>query len=161
VRSFSDMKQFAKIFLILISICWLGFIFSNSLKPADSSTEQSDKIVDVTETIIDTVVPNNSIHRSDLAVFVRKTAHFTEFCILSVLVTLTCITFTERKRAYPTVSLILCAPACITDELLQLTSSGRACSVLDMLLDYLGVVTGFIIVLFLFLLIRKKKRTKL
>ena len=155
------MKKFLKVFLIIISICWLGFIFSNSLKPADSSTEQSNVIVDAAETIIDTVVPNNNIPRPDLAVFVRKTAHFTEFCILSLLVTLTCITFTERKRMISSVSLILCAPACITDELLQLTSNGRACSVFDMLLDYCGVITGFLLVFLIFSLTQRKKRTKL
>ncbi len=137
------------------------FIFSNSLKPADLSTEQSDVFVNIAKKIIDKAIPDNDIPRRSISVFVRKAAHFTEFCILSAFVTLVCTSFGFKRSAAAVMILTLCAFPCILDELFQLISSGRSCCIYDMLLDYLGVLMGFIAVFPLSSRRHIKKRTKL
>lgn len=154
------MKIFIRTFLIALSFCWLGFIFSNSLKTSDSSTEQSDTVVDAAESIIDTIAPENEFEHYDIAVVIRKAAHFTEFFILSLLTAVSFGLFSDNRKL-SAASLILCAPVCVADELLQLTQNGRSCSIFDMLLDYSGVLAGFLAAFTLLSLMRKKKRTKL
>lgn len=76
--------------------------------------------------------------------FIRKAAHFSEFAALSFLLSNAVFaTFNTKKStliAFP----LACLYA-VTDELHQLFSDGRACSVKDMLIDSSGALLGAII----------------
>ncbi|MBR5994811.1 MAG: VanZ family protein [Lachnospiraceae bacterium] len=88
---------------------------------------------------------------------IRKGAHFTEYAILGMTVV---YAFGERlkkaARIIP-VALAICAFYAATDEFHQTFVDMRVGSVSDVLLDSVGALTGIVI----FLLITRKKRTKL
>lgn len=72
----------------------------------------------------------------------------------------TCLSFT-KKKIYFIIPAVLGVIVPIIDELLQLTSEGRYCSPLDMLIDACGSATGILLAYAVFMLIsyiiRKKK----
>ncbi len=141
------MNKFLKVFFIAASVLWLAFIFSNSLKNARSSADQSGSVTRIVADVIASVAPEKEINIEDLSVKIRKTAHYTEFFILSALVSVSVLLFTDKIPRLCAVTLPVCAVSCVSDELLQLASPGRACSPVDMLIDYAGVLTAFFIII--------------
>lgn len=76
--------------------------------------------------------------------FIRKAAHFSEFAALSFLLSNAVFaTFNTKKAAL--IAFPLACLYAVTDELHQLFSDGRACSVKDMLIDSSGALLGAII----------------
>ena len=117
---------------------------------------------------------------------VRKAAHFTEFMVLGCLLCATVGVYLalrktrktgkvqpntdntgpETDRASGGSARILLQPCisagigliiAVCDELIQLTSPGRACQISDMLLDFCGTVTGALILLLIFTILRQRK----
>lgn len=76
--------------------------------------------------------------------FIRKAAHFSEFAALSFLLSNAVFATFNTKKA-PVVAFPLACVYAVTDELHQLFSDGRACSVKDMLIDSSGALLGAII----------------
>lgn len=76
--------------------------------------------------------------------FIRKAAHFSEFAALSFLLSNAVFATFNTKKA-PVVAFPLSCVYAVTDELHQLFSDGRACSVKDMLIDSSGALLGAII----------------
>lgn len=111
------------------------FIFSMSSANAQESSEMSNslllKIMEITGIEI-------SSH------FIRKTAHFCEFALLSFLLTNAVFTTFKKKKAGLFAFPCACLYA-VTDELHQLFSDGRACSVKDMLIDSSGALLGAVL----------------
>ena len=71
--------------------------------------------------------------------FIRKAAHFSEFAALSFLLSNAVFaTFNTKKAAL--IAFPLACLYAVTDELHQLFSDGRACSVKDMLIDSSGEI---------------------
>ena len=83
---------------------------------------------------------------------VRKAAHFTEFTGLGFL-TNSAVYFTKRKRNLAIG--IAIGSAYAATEIHQIFVDGRSCQFTDWALDTLGVVTGALIFLILYLIIRK------
>ncbi len=115
-------------------------IFYMSSKPGDESARTSLKIVDViveklslTETQID------KVHYA-----VRKTAHFTEYFILSFLVASTYSKFYNKKLNVSLV-LLICILVATGDEFLQSFIEGRGSQVKDVLIDFSGSLTQVLI----------------
>ena len=77
-----------------------------------------------------------------LTVIVRKGAHFTEYLILSGLVTATYGAFTD-KRNYSFI-LLMCILVALSDEFLQSFIMGRSSEVRDVLIDFSGALTFFL-----------------
>lgn len=73
--------------------------------------------------------------------FIRKAAHFCEFALLSFLLTNAVFASFKNKKACVFAFTASCVYA-VTDELHQLFSDGRACSVKDMLIDSFGALLG-------------------
>lgn len=116
----------------------LIFIWGNSLLPAQASQTLSQWIADLLRGIL----PFRDSGTPAEDGWLRKAAHFCEFCSLGVL--LTWLTAMHIKRPAP--ALLLAAglgmlAACI-DELLQHFSAGRNPSGWDVLLDTAGVAVG-------------------
>ena len=155
-------KKNKKIYIILnvFAILWIAFIFGNSLKTADASGMQSEGIVNfVIDKILNTPIEKQSIEFVDLVThFVRKVAHFTEFAILGVIIFLICY-ITDRSRLKSSifsVCLSFCVAVC--DELLQLTSEGRACRFSDVLIDTSGAAFACLMMFLIVFLISKRKK---
>lgn len=84
---------------------------------------------------------------------VRKAAHFTEFTGLGFL-TNSAVYFTKHKRNLA-IGIVIGSAYAATDEIHQIFVDGRSCQFTDWALDTLGVVTGALIFLILYLIIRK------
>lgn len=141
-----DKKFVWRALLILLIAATLFFIWSNSMANATVSTGRSDYVIEKVKPIVD---PLNKINPNIFETIIRKTAHFSEFALLGGEIFLFLVTFSSFKKgrfsALP-VSLGCCFTTAVIDELIQLTSEGRACRFTDMLIDTAGAFTGIIFI---------------
>lgn len=152
----SKFKQNPKLTkLTLLSIVWIIVIFSFSLQSGEESGELSGGIV---AWIVGLFFPEDFTHIELVHFLVRKAAHFTEYFILGVLLSLT-----VREAKWKKVLLVpwvLGTLVASCDETIQLFSDGRAGQVTDVMLDSSGVFTGCMI-LTLIVLYLDRKRTRI
>lgn len=152
-----NKKRFAaRLILTLLSVLAVGAIFYNSSLDAVESTTQSDPLVDGINAFL------RSIH-IDFTVdshMVRKAAHFTEYAVLGLLLSVTVYLYVkERKRAL-FITLPIGAGVAVCDELIQLFPAGRSCEVKDMLIDFSGVLFSALIIQLVLYLTEKHRRKK-
>lgn len=147
------------IVFLIFAVFWSFFIWSFSLKDAADSTADSDKVVELVNEVIEQVTGKESQVGSYI---IRKLGHFSEFCVLGILLFCTVHFFGARGvlRRY----LFASAPGlavAVTDECIQLFSKGRSAQLTDVLLDFSGVLSGLtlsmIVLWFFYKYIRKKK----
>lgn len=162
----ANKRLIGRCILAILIVLTLAFIWSNSLENAEVSSDKSGKVIEIVKPIVD---PEDKIDDDMFVNIVRKLAHFSEFALLGMESFLFAVTFRKKGRTtlpYAGVAIggaFLCA---VTDELLQLTSEGRSCQFLDMMIDLAGIITGVCIVLFLRMillsinLLNKKKKNK-
>lgn len=115
-------------------------IFSASLQTAEVSSAQSgfvkEKVNDICMTLF-------NAEYDELFPDIRKVAHFAEFALLGVECAAFCLL--NKKKYYG--AFIFGIAVAVCDEMLQLTSDGRAASVQDVLLDFCGFTTGMLVVI--------------
>lgn len=116
-----------------------------SSKPAVESAAASSQIVDL---ILKWFGISNEYGES-ISFLVRKTAHFTEYFILSGLLTATHGAFTNKEYNYSFI-LLMGVMTALSDEFLQGFIEGRSSEVRDVLIDFSGVI-AFLIVFKLFI----------
>ena len=147
---------------ILLTVLWLGFIFGNSMKTGEESGVQSGKVHEIVNNVAQSVGVQEPIPEK----VVRKTAHFTEFAVLGILVCLDLYAIglvSHKKKLYISnlwalVAIPICAVFASCDELLQNFSEGRGPSIIDVLIDTSGAATAtaaFILTFTVILLIAK------
>lgn len=148
----NQLKQNQKLrWLILISIVWIMVIFSFSLQSGEESGKLSGGIV---AWFVGLFFPEDFAHIELVHFLVRKAAHFTEYFILGVLLSLT---VREAKWNRPLLkpwvmgTLVACC-----DETIQLFSDGRAGQIRDVMIDSSGVFTGCVILTFGLVFLSKK-----
>ena len=125
--------------MIWITILYVAFIFSNSATPGVVSSAESNWVTDLL---------NQWMRDWDLTFiqfsegFIRKAAHFTEYSVLGVMLTLSLAKypFFQGKRRWLLVPLGLCIA--VIDESIQLFTPGRDGNPMDVLLDTIGVIFG-------------------
>ena len=125
--------------MIWITVLYIVFIFSNSAKPGVVSSTESNWLTDLL---------NRWMKEWGLAFiqfsegFIRKFAHFAEYSVLGVMLTLSLARypFFQGKRRWLLVPLGLCIAA--VDEGIQYFTPGRDCNPMDVLLDTIGVICG-------------------
>lgn len=144
------MSKKSVIFLIL-SVLSTAFIFSNSCRTAEVSSEQSGIIVDIISQI-------TSCDTGILTTVIRKLAHMFEFFLQAVAVCLF-IDSLGKLPEYIVYALFTGLLTACTDEFLQLFFDGRGSMVSDVFIDFLGTITG-VILYFIINSIIKKLRTK-
>jgi VanZ family protein len=110
-----------------------------SSQPAEESSSSSSRIVDM---VLNTLNLDES-KEEVLTVIVRKGAHFTEYLILSGLVTAAYGAF-NNKRNYSFI-LLTCILIALSDEFLQSFIMGRSSEVRDVLIDFSGALTFFLL----------------
>ena len=140
--------------LSIITIVWILVIFSFSLQSGEESGKLSGGIV---AWVVDLLFPENFAHVEMVHFLIRKAAHFTEYFILGVLLSLT---VREAKWSRPLLApwLLGTLVACC-DETIQLFSAGRAGMITDVMLDSSGVFTGCMVLTLGLLFIKKRRST--
>lgn len=145
----SRRKLYVIISWVLVAAVMI-FIFlmssANGEKSSDMSNSLLMKIIELTGLDI-------SSH------FIRKAAHFSEFAALSFLLSNAVFATFNTKKA-PVIAFPLACLYAVTDELHQLFSDGRACSVKDMLIDSSGALLGAILFSFILLIYIKYTERK-
>ena len=133
--------------LALLTVAVTGYIFSNSAKDAESSHAQSDTVLEFVKPILQPVFPQaeNADSEKDLAYYVRKAAHFTEFAVLGFCSGFFTAVISERKKArfFGAAAVYGLGVACC-DEWIQ-TFTDRTSSWKDVVLDFSGVLFGVLL----------------
>lgn len=127
------------VFGILIHI----LILTQSLLPASLSSDQSGVIVDILHPFVLNL--GISIDVQTFSLIVRKTAHFTEFFLLGVF---WYIIYAKYFKSVKLIGLVLIHGffTAVLDEMVQLFVDGRSGEVLDVLIDFSGVLFACFIV---------------
>ncbi len=153
--------------LTLLCAGLMGWIFSNSLKTAEASSEQSAGAVDIIQKIFAAIAPNSVIATATgeaydtLHKVVRIIAHFTEFALLGALL-VWCWRAYTGKRIFLLIPIALIVIVPVLDETLQSFTGGRAMEFTDVLIDLAGGICGGAFAVFTlwigYLIIQKKRR---
>lgn len=122
-------------------IFWMGLIFYMSNQPGEISSKQSGIVIKMLE--IMGISLKSSI--ADTATFiVRKTAHFTEYFILYMLILNVLKYYMKIKKAIIFSFVLTFSYAC-TDEIHQYFIPGRAMAFKDVLIDSSGALLAMLI----------------
>ena len=124
------------------------FILSN--QPADESTRLSDGVIEKTIGNLYKLTHKNyteekltEIKRKN-AHIVRKTAHFTIYLILGILVTTLLKEYNLNNRKIIIYSILICMIYAISDEIHQTFVIGRSGELKDIIIDTCGSIVGII-----------------
>lgn len=131
--------------IIVVAVMTLIFFFSS--ETADNSTETS---MGVTEKIVEiaTAVTGNREPKPNpdtVQVIVRKTAHFSLYFWLSLFSANACAIILGKNKKRVFYVLAFCLLYAISDEFHQYFVPGRTAKVLDVGIDFIGSVIGYIV----------------
>ncbi len=137
----------------------MGFIFSMSAQPATQSSETSGNTL---RAILNVVYPGfkklDEARQLEIIeqnqYFIRKTAHFSAYTLLGILVSLA---MAQHIRRFSLISFIIATLYAISDEIHQLYVPGRSGQISDVLLDSAGVALGCVMIFILYKLINKER----
>lgn len=142
----------------IIVIAIMAFIFSQSALPADLSSQESGRVVDLIIRLFQGIW---SIDRQTMVFIVRKGAHFAEYTILGgflvpavkewMAVDTTPVPVAKERITAWLVGTLYA----VTDEIHQFYVPGRSCELRDIGIDSCGVLAGVLVVS---LLMRSKER---
>lgn len=130
----------------VLLIGYAAFVFSNSMKAAVESAQQSSRALELAQQILDGVgLGNIGITEH----FIRKAAHFAEYTCMGLL-----IFQTVRSFQRPWTETVLCIMLLgilipFADETIQLFVEGRSGQISDVWLDMSGVFAGTMIMVML------------
>jgi len=136
--------------IALLILLTLTFIFGSSAKPSAESNSDSNQVLDKVENVVDPLlqgITGQKPQREEMHKLVRKAAHFAEYALLGI--ELTVLVLYHKRRL---ISELLFMPpfallfAAMTDELIQ-AATDRTSSVGDVCLDFCGGVAGMIMAL--------------
>ena len=151
-------KWIVRILLTALTAATVTFIFCHSAVDAEVSTEQSDAAMGW----IDGILRCFGIEAEMSELVIRKLAHFIEYFVLGILLSLTAYAYVRRRGRMLLIALPAGLAIAVIDELIQLGSEGRACEVRDMLLDYCAVLTAsLMIMLILYLTARRREKKQI
>ena len=146
----------ARVVLTVLTVAAVAAIFYNSSQSAIESTERSSPLTDW----INGILAGFPIPFSVTESFIRKLAHFTEYAILGVMLSVTYYVYQLKIRTALITTLITGAAVAVIDEIIQLFPAGRSCQVSDMLLDFCGVAFAAVIVMVIIRTIENNRRKK-
>lgn len=143
-----------KYLYLTLSILWISFIFYNSTRSADESSEASGFFVNLVLSFFHLLKIN--VNPSVISLLIRKGAHFFEFFMLAIFaynfikyINL----FSEVKKLYGNISyysylviLLFCLVIACTDEYIQRFSFKRAPSIIDVLIDFSGSLIAIVLI---------------
>ena len=139
-------KQIAVWVLLCLTLSVTLFIFSNSAKNAEQSSQQSDPVVDAVRPPAEIILPIIDVEpsRDNIVTIVRTMAHGLEFALLGCLAFWTVWLWNRRAWVRGVVPFWGCVLIAFCDEAIQLTSPGRAFQWSDLLTDTIGAACGIL-----------------
>lgn len=150
-----------KLLSMLPALCMMGVIFYFSAQPGVESAETSitfgARIITAVNDILRLNLDGAQItHYSEaLQTLIRKTAHITEFFVLTALVMLPFYVYRVREFSRLLFSGIIVVAFAASDEIHQFFVPGRLSTVTDVCIDSIGV---FLCLLFAWLIERIRRR---
>lgn len=127
-----------KILRWVLLLFWLAVIFIMSQQPGDKSSSQSDLVVKLISLI---GIEVKDSFREVATLVIRKSAHFTEYLILFMLVYRVIILYMNKKQAKIIAVLFVFGYAC-SDEFHQCFIEGREGAFKDVMIDTSGGIVG-------------------
>lgn len=161
------MKQITKriIFGILILInCVAIFYFSNQV--SSNSNKQSNKIVEIISNLIPAVKNMSAkekavLKKEVLIPIVRKSAHFSIYLLLGILLTNFMLTMKNQKYYQIVIlALLIAFFYANTDEFHQTFIEGRTGQLIDVFIDSAGALSGILITIVINKIRTKNKKGK-
>lgn len=152
------------VILISMLLGWMYLIFAMSAEPAELSTETSGATIRKIYNVIyrgfkdmDESEQKRIIDESQH--FIRKTAHFSIYSVLGILLTLNTVYHFKDKLVRCLLPVSVGILYATSDEIHQLYVPGRSGQISDVLLDSSGVLLGVILILTtVYILSKRKKR---
>lgn len=134
-------------------IACIVFIFSNSMKVGNVSEAASGRVLALVQKVLTRLgMPGVASHVT--MHLIRKLAHFCEYMLEGFLLMLCLRVYTRhfvKHMSWPILGGLLTA---LTDETIQLFSPGRSSQVMDVWIDFAGVMTGLLVGMFVLALFR-------
>ena len=129
----------------------MAFIFFQSALPADLSSRESGRVVDLLVRLFQGIMP---IDRQTMVFIVRKGAHFAEYTILGGFLVPAVTEWMavdktpvpDSVRSIRIISWLVGTLYAVTDEIHQYFVPGRSCELRDIGIDSCGVLAGVMIV---------------
>lgn len=150
-------RVFLSVVLTFFTLSIVAFIFYNSLQSAEASDERSDGLLKIINNIFESLGINLKLN----SFIIRKTAHLTEFFCLSTMINFTLVSYKVGYKKRFFVSLLISFVVLISDECIQMFSSGRSCEVRDMIIDFCGALLAAALFLFISFLVERRKKKKI
>lgn len=122
------------------ALIWMIFIFMESAMPGDASSSQSHAIVDFLYTLFS--IPFQ--YQDMISFIVRKCAHMCEYMILILLLY---YGFQKNKIQHLYLPFLISLIYACSDEFHQLFIAGRAGQIQDVMIDSIGILIGFLIIM--------------
>lgn len=147
------MKKTSKFLLILILLT-LGFIWGNSILPAEVSDSISNPVLNFVRRVVGLGLPETGSALWISPHLIRKLAHASEFLVLGLEAALLA---RNQFRRFASHLLLFGLGVGMLDETIQLFSSGRSCQVSDVWIDFSGYLLG---ILLMWLICKAFRRTR-
>lgn len=139
---------------IALTVCLLAFIWGNSAMPGETSGQLSGWVGQLLQKLF----PFLRLDTPEGKHLVRKLAHFSEFAALGC-----CVGWLLgmlKKRLWGLTAMACGVAVAGIDEVIQIFSPGRHCSIVDVGIDSAGVLTGIGVLCLLCLLTEKVKNKR-
>lgn len=151
-----------RVLLTTVTLLFVAWIYSNSLKNGADSTAQSGKVLTLLRNVFAFLFP-----KSDFLIsmhFVRKAAHFCEYALFGFLMFFTWKSYRLKTWLSALFSCLVGTLVAFSDEGLQFFSEGRAPALADVGIDSSGALCGTLVALAALAIVgavlRKKKVVK-
>ena len=138
-------------------IAYILFIFSNSLKPADLSSADSGTVLALVQNMFASVGLDGTVITEH---FIRKLAHFSEYTLLGILLTVCLKSYGFERERRITVQVMSGFAVPFVDETIQLVVEGRSGQISDVWLDCSGVLFGTALCIAAIVLLDRRREKK-
>ena len=154
---------FARMLLTVLTIGMMVLIFRFSMEKADDSDRTSGRFSRIVISVLYPEYESYDFARKqeiydDIQFRVRKTAHFTEYAALGLLLRLCLESWFGKRKWIPVCGWTIGTLYACSDELHQLLTDGRSGQWTDVLLDSAGVFAGVAAACAALYMFRRKKR---
>ncbi len=147
---------FRIVITILFTAC-VAYIWHNSMENAVQSSARSGQVTVILNKILADISKGGKISITE--VFVRKSAHFAEYFLESILAVLLFQAYYLKPLKRWWAVLLVGVFTAVVDESIQLFSMGRSAALLDVGIDMLGFSSGMLLafIIYFFMLILRNR----
>ena len=147
-------KRFSAI-VFALTACMMIFAWGHSCFPANLSSMESNWVVNLFWKFFRLFGAQEAPDEQ----LIRKLAHYSEYTAIGALM-LSCAYSRDRLRPHRFWAFVLGAGllTAVIDETIQLFVEGRAGMIIDVWIDFGGIVTGSLIMLGFYAIVRRRKK---